>query len=126
MADEGHLYRELDGLYGKLDRLLEKRAPDVLADRTAMDRDFPLLTEVVADDIPVRHRVARSVPPAPDETPARPVSAPTPAAPEPEVPAELMAAIEARLFELLARHQQELDATVRRIVREELARWGRR
>lgn len=126
MADDGELYRELDGLYGKLDRLLEKRAPDVLAERATAESDFPLLTDVVADDIPVRYRSAR----VPEVGATAPESAPAPhmdpelaiGGAEPAIPEGLMAAVEARLFDVLARHQQEVDAAVRRIVQEELAR----
>lgn len=114
--DTGDLYGEIDALYGKLDRLLVKRPPDALAGHDLGDLDFPRLTEVVEE--------GRRSPSAPARP--RPPSAATAQAlggqalEEPS--AELMAAIEARLFDLLARHQQEVDEAVRRIVREELAK----
>ncbi|MEW5892010.1 MAG: hypothetical protein AB1697_02540 [Pseudomonadota bacterium] len=115
--DESDLYGEIDALYGKLDRMLVRRAPDALAEHDLGDLDFPRLTEVVEAGRP-----------APRPAPAAPVIPPrvrqalAPQVSLPEPPAELMAAIESRLFELLARHQQEVDEAVRRIVQEELAK----
>ena len=117
--DESDLYGEIDALYGKLDRMLVRRAPDALAEHDLGELDFPRLTEVVEEGRPL---------PPPRPAPAAPTFPPrvkqalAPQAPLPEPPAELMAAIESQLFELLARHQREVDEAVRRIVQEELAK----
>ncbi|NWG86448.1 MAG: hypothetical protein HXY26_02885 [Hydrogenophilaceae bacterium] len=127
--DETDLYGEIDALYGKLDQLLVNRAPDALAEHDLGDLDFPRLTEVVEEGRPLPPPrpapAAPAFPPRVRQALSGPVpSKPAPADPAPlqEPPAELMAAIEARLFDLLARHQQEVDEAVRRIVQEELAK----
>lgn len=114
MADQNNtdFFNEISSLYGKMDKLLDKRGPDALIEHAPASQepaDFPCLTDVV------------------EPAPAKPsgVQAAVSAAgiePSPE----LMAAIEGRLFDLLARHQQEVDEAVRRIVREELAKRGGR
>ena len=125
--EDGDLYHELDGLYGKLDKLLGRRGPDALTRHRGEASDFPVLTEVVEEAVPGRGLgAARS--PSPESAASDALSLPAEAAPPQaesvpqEVPPEVMAAVEARLFGLLARQQQEVDEAVRRIVREELAR----
>ncbi|GEM_PF-6354305 len=115
--DGGDLYNELDGLYGKLDQLLGRRGPDALTRHRGDEADFPVLTEVVEEAT-----ADRGPAPAAPSSPA-PLDQPVPAEALPkEVPPEVMAAVEARLFGLLARQQQEVDETVRRIIQEELAK----
>lgn len=132
--DETDLYGEIDALYGKLDQMLVRRAPDALAEHDLGDLDFPRLTEVVEEGRPLPpHRPAPAAPAFPHQV-KQALSSPAPSSPVPSDPApadpapmqapppELMAAVEARLFDLLARHQQEVDEAVRRIVQEELSK----
>lgn len=127
--DETDLYGEIDALYGKLDQMLVRRAPDALAEHDLGDLDFPRLTEVVEEGRPLPPPRPAPVAPAFPHQVKQALSSPSPARPVPADPAplqapspELMAAVEARLFDLLARHQQEVDEAVRRIVQEELAK----
>ena len=115
MAEQNNtdFFSEISALYGKMDKLLDKRGPDALVEPVAAEAatgaaDFPRLTEVV-----------EAAPPKPA---LRQAAAGTS---EIEPSPALMAAVEARLFELLARHRQEMDEAVRRIVQEELARRGK-
>lgn len=113
MAEQNNtdFFSEISSLYGKMDKLLDKRGPDALiehAQPAAEPADFPCLTDVVE--------------PAPAKpTPRQTISDMAGIEPSPA----LMAAIEVRLFDLLARHQKEVDEAVRRIVQEELARRGK-
>lgn len=111
MAEQNNsdFFGEISALYGKMDKLLDKRAPDALVERepaaTPENADFPRLTEVVEAGRP------------------RPAAQPAASLPaSDELSVEVMAAIEARLHDLLARHRQEVDEAVRGIVREELAK----
>lgn len=113
MADQNNtdFFSEISSLYGKMDKLLDKRGPDALiehAQPVAEPTDFPCLTDVVepAQAKPATRQVEADVAgiePSPD----------------------LLATIETRLAGLLARHRQEVDEAVRRIVQEELARRGK-
>lgn len=108
-------------IFGKIDAMLGKRAGFV-AGAPQLDDEFPLLTEVVADDLPV---VLERVGPVADAMSA-PVDPPAPGAGEmashlAEVDIDrLAAALEARLSELFIRQQLRIEALVRRVVREEL------
>lgn len=113
MAEQNNtdFFGEISALYGKMDKLLDKRGPDALVEHVEPAQepaDFPCLTDVVE--------------PAPAKSAVRQAAAEVPGI---EPSPELMAAIETRLAGLLARHRQELDEAVRRIVQEELARRGK-
>ena len=115
MAEQNNtdFFSEISSLYGKMDKLLDKRGPDALVEHTPATQepaDFPCLTDVVE---PAPAKPAPSKPAIQQAVTEASGIEPSP---------ELMAAVEARLFDLLARHQQEVDEAVRRIVREELAR----
>lgn len=115
MADESQ------DIFGKIDAMLGKRAGFV-GGTPRLEDEFPLLTEVVTEDVPSlteRHGPATDA----MATPA--------AASEPEMaPGQLAevdidrlaAALEARLSELFIRQQLRIEALVRRVVREELDR----
>ena len=113
MAEQNNsdFFGEISALYGKMDKLLDKRGPDALVEHAPAApeaADFPCLTDVV-EPAPAKSAVRQAVAEVPGIEPS----------------SELMAAIEARLAGLLARQRQELDEAVRRIVQEELDKRGR-
>ncbi len=123
MAEQNNsdFFGEISALYGKMDKLLDKRGPDALVEHMPAApeaADFPCLTDVV-EPAPAKSASTKSGSAKP--TPQQVATEAAGIEPSPE----LMAAIEARLRDLLARHQQEVDEAVRRIVQEELARRGK-
>lgn len=126
---------EDDDLFGKIDALRGKRAPDALLEKPLQIEDFPLLTEVI-DSVPDalsgeerRSRERRQG----DRRQAQAVGAATPPV-EPmidvaltsAVQAELVrlvSAMEARLEETFIRQQVRLEEALRRAVREEIRRF---
>lgn len=132
-------------LFGKIDALFEKRAPDALVDKGLEYEDFPVLTEIIgsAPAAPVtwgeperrvfdrriddrrqadrrgdeRRLGDRRQTDKPDEPPPRP------AADKDEVEL-LVQAVELRLSDLFIRQQLRLEEVVRKVVREEMGRTG--
>lgn len=125
-------------LFGKIDALFEKRAPDALVDKGLTDDDFPLLTEVLGA-LPAPARPELGVPGPADAPPAerrqherraserrlgdRRAAAtdlpPRPPAASDEVE-RLVQAVEARLGDLFIRQQLRMEEAVRKVIREEL------
>ena len=113
-------------LFGKIDALFEKRAPDVLQDKSLEHEDFPVLTEVVAAhaEAPTQaqeteqrtQEVERRV------GERRRVAAPPAATTDFE---PLLTAVEQRLSDLFIRQQLRLEEAVRRTIRDELAKAGK-
>lgn len=93
-------------LFGKIDALKEKRAPDALQEKEPADDDFPLLTEVIS--------VGRGLTPPPETAISSSLSA--------EDIAFLVQAVEQRVAEVVARQQQRMAEVVREIIHEEIAR----
>lgn len=130
-----------DDLFGKIDALRGKRAPDALLEKALEIEDFPLLTEVV-DSVPdalsgeerrarerrqaerrLQDRRQASASESPD-SPDLPDLPDLPALP-PQVKAELaqmMAELEARLEEVFIRQQLRLEQALRRAVRDEMGK----
>ena len=117
-----------EDLFGKIDALRGKRAPDALLEKALEIEDFPLLTDVI-DSVPdalsgeerrlrERRQSERRASERRQEDPdARP--APDTA----ELTAELdrwMAGLESRLEEVFIRQQLRLEEALRRAVREEI------
>ncbi len=125
-----------EDLFGKIDALFEKRAPDALVDKGLEYEDFPVLTEVVGMAPPApmlwgeperrvfdRRRESRRgderrlgdrrQSDQPEETPSRPE------APSEEMEA-LVQAVETRLSDLFIRQQLRLEEILRKVVREEM------
>lgn len=130
-------------LFGKIDALFEKRAPDVLVDKGMEHEDFPVLTEVLgqAPPEPVRpgeperrvfdrrgvdRRQAdrrgqerrlgdRRQANQTAEPPPRPLASK-------EEVERLVQAMELRLADLFIRQQLRMEEAVRKVIREELAR----
>lgn len=130
-------------LFGKIDALFEKRAPDALVDKGLEYEDFPVLTEVIGSapaspmtwgeperrvfDRRIDHRRQgdrrgderrlgdRRQMDAPDEPPPRPVA-------EKDEVEQLVQAVELRLSDLFIRQQLRLEEVVRKVVREEMRR----
>lgn len=109
-------------LFGKMNALFEKRAPDALQDKGLDHEDFPVLTEVVGDE-------AEPAAPPPVMESRQDVAMPPPA-PEPaaaqllddETVEKLAGLLEQRFADLFIRQQARIEETVRRVIREELAR----
>jgi hypothetical protein len=119
-------------LFGKIDALFGKRAPDALRDKGMEYDDFPLLTEVVdekRDGLAGDERRAadrrqgdrrqgdRRVGERLLDTPPVPL----PAHVNAEM-ARLVAAMEQRLIDMFIRQQLRVEDAVRKAVREELGR----
>lgn len=130
-------------LFGKIDALFEKRAPDALVDKGLEYEDFPVLTEVIgsAPAVPMtwgeperrvfdrrtddrrqgdrrsdeRRLGDRRQMDAPDEPPPRPAA-------EKDEVEQLVQAVELRLSDLFIRQQLRLEEVVRKVVREEMRR----
>jgi hypothetical protein len=129
-------------LFGKIDALFEKRAPDALVDKGLAYEDFPVLTEVVGRTPQVRthwgdaeRRVSERRAPGPAKPPAeerrvqarRAMDKPPPSSPSSYDPAgrraqdaDQVPGLEARLADLFIRQQLRLEEIVRKTVREEL------
>lgn len=128
-------------LFGKIDALFEKRAPDALVDKGLEYEDFPVLTEVVGtapaapftwgeperrlfdrrtDDRRLDDRRGeerrlgdRRQAEQPEEPPPRPVA-------DKDEVEQLVQAVELRLSDLFIRQQLRLEEVVRKVVREEM------
>lgn len=134
-------------LFGKIDALFEKRAPDALVDKGLDYDDFPLLTEVVGavDPGPMtwgeperrvfdrrtedrrgddRRSAERRAVDQPEAESDQSGPEPQPPAPAPEVGVRAQTALpgelEDRLAEFFIRQQLRLEEVVRKVVREEL------
>jgi hypothetical protein len=137
-------------LFGKIDALFEKRSPDVLVDKGLDHDDFPVLTEVLArpgEKVPPRvfqeqdrrtqdrrggdrrsedrrqgdRRQAAQVGQA-DQPQAELPAAVLPGATLPDE--ELLAqAVESRLMDLFIRQQLRMEQAMRKLIREEIARY---
>lgn len=122
-------------LFGKIDALLGRRAPDALLDKSLEFEDFPLLTEVVAaaSDAPQpgerrlgeRRVLDRRLG---DRRQAGRRAGDRQAAPPP-LPADLgvdlarlLEVLEQRLTELFIRQQLRMEDAVRKAIRDELDR----
>ncbi len=131
-------------LFGKIDALFEKRAPDALVDKGLDYEDFPVLTEVIgtaasSSFAPVawgeperrvfdrraderRHAERRCE----DRRQAALPQGPSPEDPAPRAGADrdeverLVASVERRLADLFIRQQVRLEEVVRKVVREEM------
>ena len=128
---------ESSDLFGKIDALLGKRAPDALLEKALDIEDFPVLTEVV-DSIPdaltggdrrLRERRVQERRSG-ERRQETALAAEAALAPEPPTIAgdrvrelELLAqAIEERLTALFIRQQMRTEEAVRKLVRQELGR----
>ena len=130
-----------EDVYGKIDALLGKRAGFGASSPKVEVEDFPILTEVVTRD----DEASNVPPPAPVVLPAAAAMLAEPFGPEPgEVPTDLpdlgiippvcdfdlldqfpVDPMEERLLEMIAHQQAQLEAMIRRVVREELERFLR-
>jgi hypothetical protein len=121
-------------LFGKIDALFEKRAPDVLQDKGLDHEDFPVLTEMVAasDEQEAQARAAERR--AADRRALerrlgdrRQSGAPLSARPQAgsEDFEQLVAAVEQRLADLFIRQQLRMEEAVRKVIREELEKVGK-
>ena len=117
-----------DDLFGKIDALRGKRAPDALLEKALEIEDFPLLTDVidsVPDALSGEERRSRERRQDDRRQAALPNPVPAPVLP-PEIREELVqlvAAMEARLEEVFIRQQLRLEEALRRAVRDEMRRF---
>ncbi len=121
-----------EDLFGKLDALLEKRAPDVLVDKGLESGDFPIMTEVVTPPPAPRgeHAPTESERRALDrrasdrrmtdrrqagrrENDPRLAISPRPTAADPQLEA-LLSAMEQRLADLFIRQQLRMEDAMRK------------
>lgn len=121
-----------DDLFGKIDALRGKRAPDALLDKALEIEDFPLLTDVI-DSVPDalsgeerrsrerRQTERRGQDRHPDSPPDAPDGSPLPPQVKVEL-AQMMAALENRLEEVFIRQQLRLEQALRRAVRDEMGK----
>lgn len=128
-------------LFGKIDALFEKRAPDVLLDKGLEHEDFPVLTEVVAakDEESARENaterragVRRDSDRRGQERrlgDRRQVGLSVPLSPRASAASEdfehLVSAVEQRLSDLFIRQQLRMEEAVRKVIREELEKAGK-
>lgn len=130
-------------LFGKIDALFEKRAPDALVDKGLEYDDFPVLTEVVGTapaaqftwGEPERRVFDRRMDNRRQderrgeerrlgdrrEAEQSEAPPPRPVADKDEVE-QLVQAVELRLSDLFIRQQLRLEEAVRKVVREEMGR----
>lgn len=130
-------------LFGKIDALFEKRAPDVLVDKGLEHEDFPVLTEVIQQARPEAVVVPDAPPPALDrrqmdrrqadrrgedrrlgdrrESRQAAGGPPRPLASKEEVE-RLVQAMELRLADLFIRQQLRMEEALRKVLREELGK----
>lgn len=124
-------------LFGKIDALLDRRAPDALLDKSLEFEDFPLLTEVVdaavADDAEQheRRRGDRRVLDRRlgDRRQAGRRDGDRQATPPPPLPTDMSAemerlviAMEQRLTDMFIRQQLRMEESVRKAIRDEIDR----
>lgn len=123
-------------LFGKIDALFEKRAPDVLLDKGLEHEDFPVLTEVVEameEEIARENATERRAGDRRDSDrrdqdrrlgDRRQVGLYVPQSPRPPAASEefehLVSAVEQRLSDLFIRQQLRMEEAVRKVIREEL------
>jgi len=140
---------ESKDLFGKIDALFEKRAPDALVDKGLAYEDFPVLTEVIGPPsstpppafAPVawgeperrvfdrratdRRQAERRGEDRRQAAPPRdplPQATPPQAMPNMDAAEHLVRSVERRLSDLFIRQQIRLEEVVRKVVREELAK----
>jgi hypothetical protein len=115
MADEGQ------DIFGKIDAILGKRA-GFAGKRTALEDDFPTLTEVVSElDKAVSISMATDAMASPEAQAVSQQNLANQVSHLSEVDIDrLAAALEARLTEFFIRQQLRSESLIRRIVREEL------
>lgn len=124
-------------LFGKIDALLDRRAPDALLDKSLEFEDFPLLTEVVdaavADDTEQHERrrgdrrtLDRRLG---DRRQVGRRDGDCQAAPPPPLPTDmsvemerLVIAMEQRLTDMFIRQQLRMEESVRKAIRDEIDR----
>jgi hypothetical protein len=133
-------------LFGKIDALFEKRAPDALLDKGLEHEDFPVLTEVIATTpappaelIPLgeperrvldrRHMDRRKGDRRGEERrlgDRRQANQPPEPPPRPlsskEEVERLVQAMELRLADLFIRQQLRMENAVRKVIREEMGK----
>ncbi len=122
-------------LFGKIDALLDRRAPDALLDKSLEFEDFPLLTEVVdAADDAEQHERRRGDRRAldrrlGDRRQAGRRDGDRQAAPPPPLPSNMSAdmerlviAMEQRLTDMFIRQQLRMEEAVRKAIRDEIDR----
>ncbi len=120
-------------LFGKMDALFEKRSPDLLLDKGLEHEDFPVLTDVVAEEAERQAQAQAAERRARErreqerrQGERRQVGLDVPATPRPKAPDQdfehLVAAVEQRLSDLFIRQQLRMEEAVRRAIREELAK----
>ncbi|MBU1666129.1 MAG: hypothetical protein KKG92_12120 [Gammaproteobacteria bacterium] len=123
-------------LFGKINALFEKRAPDVLLDKGLEHEDFPVLTEVVAgkeEQTAQEHATERRAANRRDADrrdqdrrlgDRRQVGLSVPLSQRPAAASEefehLVSAVEQRLSDLFIRQQLRMEEAVRKVIREEL------
>lgn len=116
---------ENQDIFGKIDAMLGKRAGFVVGE-ARLDEAFPVLTEVVVENLAMaveqaaRHTDALTEPEASAMSPSLPAADHKPLS-ETDID-RLAVALEARLSELFIRQQLRIEALVRKVVREELDR----
>lgn len=128
-------------LFGKIDALSKKRAPDALVDKGLEHEDFPVLTDVIGASEPapvtwgeperrvIDRRVAERRHGDDRQADRRlgdrrhgnqpPESPPRPMASKEEVE-RLVQAMELRLSDLFIRQQLRMEEAVRKVIREEM------
>ncbi|MBI5331146.1 MAG: hypothetical protein HZB71_11100 [Betaproteobacteria bacterium] len=126
-----------DDLFGKMDALFEKRAPDVLVDKGLEAGDFPLMTDIVDAPAARPHPDSASAAQASDrrgqdrragdrrlsprrETDPRQAISPRPTAADPHLEA-LLAAMEQRLADLFIRQQLRMEEAMRKTITPQAA-----
>ncbi len=130
---------EKPDLFGKIDALLGKRAPDALLEKSLDIEDFPLLTEVVGSvpdalsgaDRRLRERRQEQRRLGDRRQDGRRAGDDAPSEPLPALPAEMSAemerlvtAMEQRLEDMFIRQQLRMEDAVRKAIRDELDRTG--
>jgi hypothetical protein len=123
-------------LFGKIDALFEKRAPDVLLDKGLDHEDFPVLTDVVAAQEEHHAQELATERRASDRRAKerrdldrrlgdrRQLGLNVPLSPRPFATddnfEQLVTAVELRLSDLFIRQQLRMEEAVRKAIREEL------
>ncbi|MDR3395382.1 MAG: hypothetical protein P4L70_10325 [Parasulfuritortus sp.] len=111
---------ETGDIFGKIDAILGRRA-GFAGKRPDLDDDFPMLTEVVEEHLPVSPAPVADAMSASSKPVEPPPSVAASAGQLTEVEIDrLAAALDARLSELFIRQQLRIETLVRRVVREEL------